>query len=193
MAHYYAIGAISQALREVLLAERPREFPNIPVDVYRTKDFDQPFEEGVSIYLYRLSLTTGRRNRTPYTDLNGVRHKPPVEVDLHFTITPWAREGASQQFLLGWIIRTIEDHSTLDPTLLNAGAYPNIFKPDEPVELVQDTLSISDLNNLWNFSPAKEQASAFYTARTVALESRQPLTEAEPVRIRHFDVGQVIA
>src|SRR5690242_4197451 len=116
MAQFYAIGAISQAVREVLLASRPPEFPTIPVEIYRAKDFETSFEEGISIYLYRLSLTSGRRNRMPYTSLDGLRHNPPVEVDLHFVITPWAREGASQQFLLGWVVRTIADHTPLPPS-----------------------------------------------------------------------------
>ena len=193
MAHYYAVGAISQAIREILLANRPPEFPNLPVDLYRTRDFDSPFEDGVSIYLYRLSLATGRRNRTAYTALDGTRRRPPVEVDLHFAITPWASDAASQQFLLGWIIRTLEDNTRLDPVLLNAGAYPDVFAPGETVDLVLDSLTISDLNNLWNFSPGKEQASAFYTARAVALETKETITEAPPVKVRQFDMGQVIA
>jgi hypothetical protein len=193
MAQYYAIGAIGQAIREVLLTKRPPEFPSLPVDIYRAKDFEHPFDEGISIYLYRLSLSTGRRNRTPFTSPDGVRHQPPVEVDLHYMITPWARQGDSQQFLLGWMVRTLADAATLPPPLLNSGAYPDVFGPTESVQLIQDSLTLADLNNLWNVASVKEQASAYYITQMVALESRRPVTEADPVRTRIFQIGEIVA
>jgi hypothetical protein len=192
MAQYHAIGAISQAIRNVLLSERPPEFPLLPVDIYRAKDFEQPFEEGVSIYLYRLSISTGRRNRTTYTSTDGSRHIPPVEVDLHFMITPWARQGDAQQFLLGWLVRSLADTATLLPPLLNSGAYPDVFGAMESVQLVQDSLTLADLNNLWNVAAVKEQASAYYTAQTVSLESRRLAIEADPVRRRVLEMGSVV-
>jgi hypothetical protein len=191
MAHYYAIAAVSQAIRELLLANRPAEFATLPIEIYRTKDFEQPFDTtGVSIYLYRLSMTSGRRNRAPSIDPDGTRHLPPVEADLHFVISPWAEQGLTQQMLLGWIIRTMEDSAELAPPFLNSvGPRPNIFGPAETVEMVQDSISIVDLNNLWNFSPRKEQASAFYTARAVALDSQQRIDDAGPVQTRVFEMG----
>ena len=192
MATYQAIAATGQAILGLLEDACPRpEFANARFELYQSGDFQNPMEEGVSLYLYRVTVNTARRNLPPKLGPDGRRYRPPIPIDLHYMLTPWARTAVKQQRLLGWAIRALEDMPILPSGLLNrAGPEPDIFHPDETVELLWDPIPLSDMTSLWEVFKPHIQASITYTARMLTVESTVPLVEGLPVQTRAFDMAK---
>ncbi len=195
MAGYFAIASVSQAILSVLANARPRpEFAGSSFELYQSKNFQNPMDDGISLFLYRISTNAARRTMTPFTASDGKRYRPPLPLDLHYMLTAWARDATRQQRLLGWALRTLEDIPILPSGLLNESSpEPDTFHASETVELVRDTVSIGEMYNIWEIAKHQQQPSAVYTARLVSLESKLELVEAGLVQTRDFRAGAVDA
>jgi hypothetical protein len=194
MATTQAIAAAGQAILGLLADACPKpEFSAARFELYQLSNFGNPMEEGISLYLYRLAVSTARRNLPPTVGPNGERFRPPIPLDLHYVVTAWAQTAVKQQRLLGWAIRMLEDVPILPAGLLNNyGPEPNIFKQSETVEVILESLTLQDFNNLW--SPSKTNPpslSVGYIVRMIAIESTMSLSELSAVQTREFGVGKV--
>lgn len=189
MAHFFAIAAVSAALRGLLADARPQpEFGGAQVELLQVPDFQRPkpIEEGVSIALYRVAVSGAQRSAGASFDVRG-RRPPPLLVDLHYLITAWGRTAEKQQRLLGWLMRTMEDTPILGAALLNHYGGPEpIFDDRESVTVIYDPLSLQDLSSVWDVLKPNTHASATYIARMVPLESPIEAFEAEPVQTREL-------
>jgi hypothetical protein len=193
MGTFQAIAATGQAMLGLLSDAVPRDqFPNAQFELYQMSNFQQPMEEGISLFLYRIAANTSRRNLPPTTGPDGRRFRPPIPVDLYYIATAWAPTAVRQQRLLGWTIRMFEDVPILPTGLLNNyGPEPEIFKQGETVEVVLDSLTLQDLNNFWGVSKSSLQLSVGYVARMLHIQSSMPITEYKEVQTREFGVGKV--
>jgi hypothetical protein len=190
MAQYPAIATLGQAIIKLLMVSRPvgEVFDKARFELYQVENFAKPMEEGISLYLYRIGLNAARRNLPLRIGLDGRRYRAPLPLDLHYLLTAWGKSSERQLRLLGWAMRLIEDTPLLSSGLLNdIGPEPEIFFPNETVELVFDPLSLQDMYSIWSIMKVSQQPSASYVARAVALDSINPLTEAPPVQTRVFD------
>lgn len=196
MANYYAIAAVSAALREMLADARPQpEFSAAQIELLQVPDFQKPkpMDEGISIVLYRVTVSAAPRNLYPRLDPDGRRRLPPLPVDLHFMFTPWGRSAAKQQRLLGWLLRTLEDTPTLNAELLNHyGGPETIFDETESVTMIFEPLSLQDLTNVWDILKPNAQLSVAYVARMVYLETILEEPTGERVQTREFQMAKVI-
>jgi hypothetical protein len=186
-----AIAAVGQAVLGLLRDACPRgEFPTASFELYQSASFLKPMEEGISFYLYRVTVNGSRRNVRPRVDASGARRHAPLPVDLFYMLTPWARSAERQHRLLGWAMRTLEETPTLPSGVLNHYAAPehDTFAPDETVTVIQDQISIQDMFNLWDFAKHNIQVSVTYAVRLVAIES-SVLESDDPVQTRRFVVG----
>jgi hypothetical protein len=193
MGTFQAIAATGQAMLGLLSDAVPRDqFPNAQFELYQMSNFQQPMEEGISLFLYRIAANTSRRNLPPTTGPDGRRFRPPIPLDLYYIATAWAPTAVRQQRLLGWTIRMFEDVPILPTGLLNNyGPEPEIFKQGETVEVVLDSLTLQDLNNIWGVSKSSLQLSIGYVARMLHIQSSMPITEYKEVQTREFGVGKV--
>jgi hypothetical protein len=193
MGTFQAIAATGQAMLGLLSDAVPRDqFPNAQFELYQMSNFQQPMEEGISLFLYRIAANTSRRNLPPSTGPDGRRFRPPIPVDLYYIATAWAPTAVRQQRLLGWAIRMFEDVPVLPTGLLNNyGPEPEIFKQGETVEIILDSLTLQDLNNFWGVSKSSLQLSVGYVARMLHIQSSMPITEYAEVQTREFGVGKV--
>lgn len=194
MGSFQAIAATGQAMLGLLADACPRDlFPTAQFELFQLSNFQQQqMEEGVSLYLYRVSPNTSRRNLPPSTAPDGTRFRPPVPIDLYYVVSAWAQTAVKQQRLLGWTIRTLEDVPILPTGLLNNyGPEPDIFRPGETVEITLDSLTLQDWNNLWTTTKTSPPLSVGYVARMLFLESSMALTEYADVQAREFGVAKV--
>src|SRR5829696_1697841 len=193
MGTFQAIAATGQAMVGLLSDACPRDqFPNAQFELYQMSQFQQPMEEGVSLFLYRIAANTTRRNLPPTVGPDGRRFRPPIPLDLYYIATAWAPTAVRQQRLMGWAIRMFEDVPILPTGLLNNyGPEPEIFQPGETVEVILDSLSLQDLNNFWGVSKASLQLSIGYIARMLYIQSSMPMSEYAEVQTREFGVGKV--
>ena len=192
MGTFQAIAATGQAMLGLLSDAVPRDqFPNAQFELYQMSNFQQPMEEGISLFLYRIAANTSRRNLPPTTGPDGRRFRPPIPVDLYYIATAWAPTAVRQQRLLGWAIRMFEDVPVLPTGLLNNyGPEPEIFKQGETVEIILDSLTLQDLNNFWGVSKASLQLSVGYIARMLFIQSSMEISEYAEVQTREFGLGK---
>jgi hypothetical protein len=191
LATYHAIAATSRAIIGLLEQAFPTsELDGADFEVYQASNFQKPMLEGVSLYLYRIGAG-GRRNLASRVGPKGQRHRPPLPLDLYYLLTTWGRTAEKQQLLLGWCVRELQNTPILPPSLLNHyAAARDTFRPDEPVELVFDPISLQDTANLWEPLKPNLQVSATYVARMIAVESTIEVAQAEDVQTREFDFAK---
>jgi len=196
MANYRAIAGTSTALAGLIQDRYPRdEFgTGLSIRLYQTRDFEEPMEEGFSVYLFRVAINTAVRNRQPRRVTTGERFRPSLPLDLSYMITAWAQDVERQHRMLGWVMRMLEDTAVLSAGHLNHYLIESdTFAQTEAVELVCDPLSLSDYLTLWDRLRPRLPASATYTLRVVLLDSDVPISDGPAVQTRRFDLGQVVA
>ncbi len=195
MATWNAIAATSKALLAVLEEGFPRDrFPISP-----SFDLVQPprlagntaLPDGIAVCLWRVAVNP-RRSLPPRRNAEGQRFKPSLPLDLHYLLVPSATAADTQQRLLGWALRELEDHPVLTSGELNRQlAEPTVFAPDEAVELVADPLALADFLALWDKAKATLPVAMGYTARMLLIDSEVSMSEGPPVRERVFDMAGV--
>jgi hypothetical protein len=194
MANYRAIAATSTALAGLIRDHYPRgEFgAGLDIQLYQTRDFENPMQDGFSIYLYRVAVNGAMRNLTLRRSPDGRRFRPSLPLDLQYMITPWAQDIERQHRMLGWVMRMLDDTAVLSAGHLNH-YLPEVdtFTPTEGLEIVAEPLSLSDYLTLWDRLRPRLPASATYTLRMVLIDSEIQVPEAALVQTRRFDVGQV--
>jgi hypothetical protein len=194
LATYHAITAIGTAVLKLLEeASKSSPFAGIGFGLFLAEHFQRrPFtEEGISLYLYRTTVSTAQRRVAPRQVAPGVRTLPALPLDLYYLLTPWAKTAERQHLLLGWSMRVLADTPSLNASLLNKHSpNPSTFWPDETVELVPDVLSIQDMLNVWEVGKPNLQISAAYIARVVPIESHVTETLGPPVQARLLDMGK---
>jgi hypothetical protein len=147
--------------------------------------------EGITLCLYRVAASTARRNLPPRLTPEGRRMKPSLPLDLHYLLTPWAASPETQQRLLAWALRQMEDTPVLVPAQLNRYLRAaDVFREDEAVEIVADPLSMADFVSVWDKLKPQYQASMTYVARMVLIDSDQFVSEGPPVRTREFEYAK---
>lgn len=188
MASYPAISAMSEAVLGLLQsAAVGSEFDGIAFAHYQSGDFESPMSDGISLYLYRITVNANR-NQPAHLGLDGRRYRPPIPLDVHFLVTAWAETAVRQQRMLGFAIRTIEDTPILPAGVLNQHSpEPDVYRPEESVELVYDIVTVQDIGYIWDVAQTKEQPSAPYVARMVTIDSSVALDEGAPVQTRELD------
>jgi len=191
MATYPAIAATSDAVLGLLQsAAVGTEFDGVAFAHYQSGDFGSPMSDGVSLYLYRVTVSSNR-NLPPQVGPDGRRYRPPIPLDVHFLVTAWAETAVRQQRMLGFAIRTLEDTPILPAGVLNQHSpEPNVFRPEETVELVFESISVQDIGYIWDVAQTKEQPSAPYVARMVEIESPVALDEGGLVQTRELQFAQ---
>jgi hypothetical protein len=194
MASPYAVAAIGRAILALLAAAAPKpEFASASFELYQARNFQAPMEEGVSLYLHRITPASNVRNMPPRVAPDGHRFRPSLPVDLHYLLIPWARDAFKQQRLLGWAMRTIEDTPVLHASLLNqVGPETDIFGDNETVDVLLESFPIQDIGSIWEVAKPNIQPAAAYVVRMVSLESRTELIEADLVQTRVFGFGKVV-
>jgi hypothetical protein len=194
MATANAIATVGQAILALIAGGVPHdEFASSRFELYQAKDFQAPMEEGVSLYLYRISPAGEIRNYPPRVGPDGKRYRQLLPINLHYLLSSWAREAAKQQRLLGWAMRILEDTPILPAGLLNQGGpEADTFRPTETVDVLMETVSIYDMGAIWDVAKPNTQPSVCYVARMVGLESQIELVDGQPVQTRVLRSGEVV-
>jgi hypothetical protein len=194
LATYRAIATVGQALAGLLKdASAGTEFDGFRFELYQAGDFktEAAVKEGVTVYLYRVSINTALRSLPPKTAPDGQRYRAALPVDVYYLLTPWAKSAAKQQRLLGWAMRKLQDVTILPASLLNHYVPEgDTFRRHETVELLCETVSLQDMTNILDTIELDQQLSVAYCARMVLLESEVPLGEAPPVQTRVFEYAK---
>jgi hypothetical protein len=192
MAGYLAVPAVGQAI--VLLLQdhyRPGDF-NTPLDfrLYLARDFAEPMNAGVSVFLYRIFQNGMQKNHT-WRPADGMASQTVLPLDLHFLLSIWAQDASMQHTIAGWMMRTIQDTPVLPASFLNR-QFPGLFRREEVVTITPAELGTEELFRIWEVIVNHSyQLSIPYVARMVRIESEEPSDEGgRPVQERIFDTGR---
>ena len=178
MATYQAIGSVAEAVCRLL------EHTWTPVpggfepqfDVYHGADFAEPMRTGISVFVYQVGIDTVQRTLPP----GGPDQRRPLPVTVSLLLTAWAASAETEHTLLGWAMRALADHPTISSGFLNA-AFPDVFRPDETVDVVAGQLSNDEVFQLWQALPGgRLQLSVPYLARVVRIDSLRTLPPGAP-------------
>jgi hypothetical protein len=192
MASCNAIAAVSRAILDVLETDSAQtDFGKLQFEIYDVGKFDLPMDQGFSLYLWRVTPNSTRRTLPPRREQDGRAFRPSLPVDLHFLLTPWAKDAEQQHRMLGWAMRQLEDVIVLPAGILNHKSQPDTFRPSETVEIFCDALPLGDFLNLWDKLKATLQVSVNYQVRNVFIDSQQPWPEYPLVQKRELQGGAV--
>lgn len=189
MAKAQAIAVTGQTVLGLLADNIPKsEFANASFELYQPKNFQSPMKEGISLFLYRIEINAGLRNLPNRTGLDGISRRAPLPLDLYYLLTVWAEDVVRQQRVLGWAMRALEDAPVLSAGRLNHfGPETDVFRPNETIEIIFNSLSIQDISNIWSAFKISVPVSVAYIARVVGVDSTIPAEESAPVQTREFD------
>ena len=104
MATYHAIAAVGEALLRLLADACPKpEFAGAQFNLYSAADFQSAMEEGVALFLYRVTPNTAGYNLAPRLGADGRRYRPPLALDLHYLLISFLqlRQAESHYFPAG--------------------------------------------------------------------------------------------
>ena len=194
MANYRAIAAVSTALQGLIRDRYPRdEFgQGLEIDLYQTRNFENPMQDGFSIYLFRVAINGAVRNLTLRRTPDGRRYRPSLPLDLQYMITPWSQDVERQHRMLGWVMRFMEDLGVFSAGHLNHYVKEtDTFEAQEGLEIICDPLSLSDYLTLWDRLRPRLPASATYSIRMVLIDSDVHVDDAGRVQTRRFEMGEV--
>lgn len=188
MADYRAIRAVGESLMGLLESSyRPEDFNDIVADfrMFTSRDFtSNAITNGASLFMYRLYCNGVYRTPPGRIDDDGTRMDTQLPLELHFLITVWGGEASYQYELAGWIMRVLEDTPIFPSAVLNSTT-PNVFRPDETVDITLAELSTEDLFRIWDVLGVNAyQLSIPYVARVIHIESSQPVTEEYDRRVQ---------
>ena len=186
MADYRAVMAVCEGVLQLLrLHYTPETFDNeLEFKVFLAKDFSGQMFAGVSLFLYRIFPNGTPRTPSGRPGPDGRRRRTQLPLDLHFLLTPWAREASLQHTIAGWMMRVLEDNPILPAGLLNT-VTPGVFQSEETVEIGLAELRTEDLVRIWDtLGQNVYQLSVPYLIRNIRIESTQEMVEAEPVQER---------
>lgn len=189
MANYRAIGSVAEAVKRLLEQSwQPALLSGIEPQfaVYQGKDFSEPMEAGISVFVFQVRVDPTQRTLPPAV----AGHRRPLPLTLNLLISAWAQDVSAEHDLLGWAMRAIDDNPVLSSAFLNS-AVSGVFRPDETVELMAGELTNDEIFQLWQVLPSSLQLSVNYVARVVRIESEVSDPTAGPVRTREFELAGV--
>jgi len=193
MADYRAVVAVGEAIIQLLRQHyRFADFNNeLDFRVYLAKDFAEPMNAGVSVFLYRI-FPNGLQNNHAWRVGEGMATQNQLPVDLHFLLSAWAQDASLQHTISGWMMRTLQDTPIIPTGILNQ-RFPGLFRSDEVVTLGPAELGTEELFRMWEVIVNHSyQLSIPYVARNVRIESARDAADGGgPVRERVFDAGQI--
>lgn len=195
MARFDALAAVTTAVRDLLRAAAATENETTGVEAVAPGGLGSvlsPGQRQVGIWLHRVTPCAQRRRVPAPPDPAALdRSLPGVALDLHYLLVARAQEVTAQHRLLGWAVRTLEDHPQLPASVLNAGAFAGCFRDDEAVELVLEPLTAQEENDVWQVAQSARQPALAYVARMVVLDSRRRLPDARAVEERDLTVEAI--
>jgi hypothetical protein len=133
-----------------------------------------PKDPAVTIFLYRIAVSGGRRFPAQRMAEDGATFRGSLPVDLHYLLTAWGKDAPTQQIVLGWAMRTLEEARVLPAALLNlyqGGGDGLIFSADESVELTWEAMTAQEWSDVWEVAKQNIQPSIAYVARGVSIDA----------------------
>lgn len=174
MSDYTVIKLVNARLREVLFqgmtGEAAQYFSELD-DVYvgSPRETAELQTKTLSVFLYQVTEDPYMKNRPPVQSNGNSRLRmPPMALSFHYLITPFLADPEGNALVLGKVLETMYDNSTL--TLVDP-----VTQQTEEVRVVLETLSLSELAEVWEALREPYRVSMAYQLRVPKLESTRQM------------------
>lgn len=165
------IGDVTQLIETLLTGLTPSL--DTPADL----KLGNSVNSSINIYLYQVLENAYTKNQPWRAQLNGDLRYPPLALNLHYLLTPYATDQVSAHHVLNDAMRILHDSATI-----TGGQLP------ESLRLVVERLSIAllplpleDLTRIWSALQSAFRLSVAYQVRVVLLPSTIVLSPARVV------------
>jgi hypothetical protein len=177
--NYEAIGDVSRTLETFLTAQLAALAPPPPAPVAQLHDLVTPPSGSppvLTLFLYDIVEDSTARNRPPVRTPQQVAGqqrvkvaKPSVTLILRYMMTAWAGNRVSEHRIIGRVIQSLYDFSTLSgPQLLGSLASSN-----EALKLTLSPIALEDRARVWDAIKQPYRLSVNYEIRVVHIDSEQ--------------------
>lgn len=194
MSAYTAIKAVSETLKELLKAhitnDSEPQLNGVPIDLRSPKEMREDKDaKGVSLWLYRVVRNPDLLNRPPVRPAMDQIARHALPIDLYYLVTPIAAESIDEQVLLGRVLQTFNDHSTLRGSDLK----DSLKDADDELRLVLETPSVEEQTRIWHSLQESYQLSVTYLVQLVSIDAAHQPIRSSPVFVRQADYRQILS
>jgi len=194
---YTALFATSQTLAD-FLQNRLENDPNLRtffnsglggtmvVSLRNPEEMADKNEQGLSLWLYRITRDEDRLNDPPERITPSLFHEPPLPLRLHYLFTPVVDVSVSnnseiEQRVLGKVLQSLYGHPVFRGTDLSS----DFSGTDAELRVRLEPMSVEDATRIWNALEQPYQLSMSYEVTLVNIaseifESNTPVTEVIP-------------
>ncbi|PSN17135.1 hypothetical protein C7271_19300, partial [filamentous cyanobacterium CCP5] len=140
MASVHGVAAVCEAIAHILTTSMTEGEQTslglsdleVSFSVYQPDDFamnqsDRAITSGASVFLYRALPNLSHRTPSGRLLPNGSQQFTQLPLDLHLLLTIWGSDASTQNMLVGWVMRTLEDYPIIPATVLNLAANLPVF------------------------------------------------------------------
>jgi hypothetical protein len=181
MSDYTVIKQANERLQRLLFDgmtdEAAQYFPSIDVihigSPKETAELAVKQPKRLSLFLYQVTEDPFMKNRPAVRNGDSRLRLPPLALRLHYLITPFVADYEGNALVLGKVLETLYDNSTLvlvDP----------LNNVTEEVRVILETLTLPELAEVWEALKEPYRVSLAYQVRVSRLESTRHYT-AVPV------------
>jgi hypothetical protein len=154
--HQVLRSSIDTSIVGEIRLSTPEQFESLP-DAGRTT---------LTIFLYRVSVSSEMRNMPRRTLPDGRTTRPPLPIELRYLITPWASTPASEYFMAGHVMRALYDHAEMGPPFLVGTSWT----PNDSVQVILEALPIEDHTRIWDTVRKPYRLSLTYLVRVIGID-----------------------
>jgi hypothetical protein len=143
-----------------------------------------PSQPTITVFLYRVGVNSEMRNSPRRTLPQGRTTRPLLPLELHYLITPWARETRDEYRVVGRILQALYDAAEIGPADLQGGSW----SASDSVQLILQSLPVEEHFSIWETTDLSYRLSLTYMARVVGVEPDVEL-DVPPVVDAHLGRG----
>jgi hypothetical protein len=182
------LAAVSETLQNRLTAGLSTLGPPVPVaEVHDLASLPSSVPPRATLFLYDVIQEPTVRNRPKSTRLVGgnlVVRKQPLGLCLHYLVTAWGGDRATEQQILGRVMQVMYDDAVIDGVEL-AGS---LAGTQTELRVSLSPMQIEDRARVWWAIGQPYRLSVNYEVRVVDIDAVTETTSA-PVLSRRIDAG----
>jgi len=162
------INDVSETLK-MLVENSISELPPNSVVFDSPGDIQKTNKSGLSLFLYQISENADLKNQDVVDIGSNQIQSPPLALDLHYLLTPYAQTRQTEQIIMSKLVRTFHDNSIVNDSLLR-----NSLREvgNKELHIIFNTVPLEQLNNLWGtFHETPYKLSVSYLVTPILISS----------------------
>src|SRR6185503_735750 len=169
------IGDVTRTLQDLLVADGLDVTLDSPARLPTTANGGEGFA-AVNLYLYQVTENPYAKNQPWITRSDGVQEYPPLALNLHYLLTPYASDPMSAHQVLTHAMLKFY----LNSTLLAAALPDSLQLSVERLTVNLCQMTLEELTRIWNALQTPYRLSVGYEVRVVLIDSHRT---ARPKRV----------